>query len=87
MPTVVTEIVAMEITPEEMEAILKKRELEAKDAAIEAKAKEICKLIEEMKKLGGRISADRKGKNRYLSQCGEYLYAPQPSKWGITFQI
>lgn len=49
----ITEIIATEVTREEMCRILEERKTAAKNAAIEAKADEICKLLQELQALGG----------------------------------
>lgn len=66
-----TALLAMEITAEEMEEVLKRRETKAKEAAIKEKAYEIARLIDDIKQLGGHVSAQRDGKSTYFRTCGE----------------
>lgn len=63
-------VVAMEVTPQEMERIIKQREKEAKDAAIKEKATQLAQLINEIKALGGYVMVKRNGKSTYLSPYG-----------------
>ena len=67
----VTAFVAMEVTPEEMEEIIKRRELAAKNAAIEEKTQVLIQTIKEIENLGGRVRVTRDRKNTYFSSCGE----------------
>ena len=75
----ITEIIATEVTREEMCRILEERKTAAKNAAIEAKADEICKLLQELQALGGHVTASRKGKNCYLSRGSNGLYNAKAS--------
>lgn len=63
--------VAMEVTPEEMEEVIKRRELAAKNAAIEEKTQMLIRTIKEIENLGGHIRVTRDRKNTYFSTCGE----------------
>ena len=69
----VTAFVAMEVTPEEMEEIIKRRELAAQNAAIEEKARVLVQTIKEIENLGGRVRVTRDRKNTYFSPYGEYV--------------
>lgn len=83
----VTEIVAMEVTPEEMASIIKQREVKAKQAAQEALAQEICNLIKQYKAMGGAVYAERSGKNHYISTGVNALYNARVDRFGLTFSI
>lgn len=67
----VTAFVAMEVTPEEMEEIIQRRELAAKNAAIEEKTQVLVQTIKEIENLGGRVRVTRDRKNTYFSSYGE----------------
>jgi hypothetical protein len=69
----VAAFVAMEVTPEEMEEIIKRRELAAKNAAIEEKTQVLVKTIKEIENLGGRVRVTRDRKNTYFSSYGENI--------------
>ena len=67
----VAAFVAMEVTPEEMEEVIKRRESAAKDAAIEEKTQMLIQTIKEIENLGGRVRVTRDRKNTYFSSYGE----------------
>lgn len=69
----VAAFVAMEITPEEMEEVIKRRESAARDAAIKEKAQVLVQAIKEIKNLGGHIHVTRDKKSTYFSTCGESI--------------
>lgn len=50
-----TEIIVLEVTPKEMEEVLKRREQRAKDAQIAKNIEEIVRLVKETKALGGKV--------------------------------
>lgn len=87
MNATVTEIVAMEITPEEMESIIKQRELKAKQAAIAEKGQEVCRLIQELKALGGHVYAVRKDKSHYVSTGYNSVWGFTADSDGVRFII
>lgn len=81
-------VLAMEVTAEEMEEVLKRRETKAKEAAIKEKAHEIARLIDDIKQLGGRVSAQRDGKSTYFSTCGESVRGVRLSySYGVEIVI
>lgn len=63
-------VVAMEVTPQEMEGIIKQREEKVKDATIKEKTTQLAQLISEIKALGGHVRVKRNGKSTYLSPYG-----------------
>ena len=69
----VAAFVAMEVTPEEMEEVVKRRESAAKNAAIEEKPQVLVQTIKEIKNLGGCIRVTRDRKNTYFSAYGENI--------------
>jgi hypothetical protein len=81
-------VLAMEVTAEEMEEVLKRRETKAKEAAIKKKADEIARLIDDIKRLGGRVTAQRDGKSTYFSTCGERVRGVRLSySYGVEIVI
>ena len=50
-----TEIVVLEVTPQEMEEVLARREKRARDAQIAQNIEEIVRLVKETKALGGKV--------------------------------
>lgn len=81
------ELTFMEISEAEMKMLIEKRKQAAKQAAIQAKAEEICKLIKELEALGGHVHAHRSGKNRYLQTGYNVLYNVQAGAWGLDFKV
>jgi hypothetical protein len=67
----VTAFVAMEVTPEEMEEVIKRREATAKNAAIKEKTQVLVQTIKEIESLGGHIRVTRDRKSTYFSTYGE----------------
>lgn len=66
----VTTFVAMEVTPEEMEEVIKRRELAAKNAAIKEKTQVLVQTIKEIESLGGRVHITRDTRDTYFSVYG-----------------
>lgn len=84
----ITQVTVMEITPKEAEMIIKQREIAEKQKLIKEKSQEVCRLVAEIKELGGRVDAHRRGKNRYISTSfGNALFAPEASIFGVKFSI
>lgn len=84
----ITQVTVMEITPKEAEMIIKQREIAEKQKLIKEKSQEVCRLVAEIKELGGRVNAHRRGKNRYISTSfGNTLFAPEASIFGVKFSI
>lgn len=67
----VAAFVAVEVTPKEMEEVIKRRESAAKDVAIKEKTQLLAQTIKEIENLGGHIRVTRNKKNTYFSTCGE----------------
>jgi hypothetical protein len=67
----VAAFVAMEVTPEEMEEVVKRRESAARNAAIKEKTQVLVQTIKEIENLGGCIRVTRDRKNTYFSAYGE----------------
>lgn len=67
----VAAFVAMEVTPEEMEEVIKRREVTAKNTAIKEKTQVLVQTIKEIESLGGLIRVTRDRKSTYFSTCGE----------------
>lgn len=85
---IIKQVTVMEITPEEAEMIMKQRDVAERQKAIKEKSEEVCKLVAEIKALGGRVSAYRRGKNPYLSTgIGNTLFTPEASVRGVEFSI
>ena len=82
-----TALLAMEVTAEEMEEVLKRRETKAKEAAIKEKADEIARLIDDIKRLGGRVPAQRDGKRTYFSTCKRTTYYTNSTSYCFTFSF
>lgn len=87
MNPTITEIIAMEVTPEEMQTIIKQREQKAKQAAIAEKSREVCKLIGELEALGGRVYAVRNGKSHYVSNGYNMVWGVTTDSNGVRFSI
>jgi hypothetical protein len=69
----VAAFVAMEVTPEEMEEVIKRRELAVKNAAIKEKTQVLAQTIKGIESLGGRVRVTRDRKNTYFSSYGENI--------------
>lgn len=67
----VAAFVAMEVTPEEMEEVIKRRESAARNAVIEEKTQVLVQTIKEIENLGGRVRVTRDRKSTYFSTYGE----------------
>lgn len=87
MNATVAEIVVMEVTPEEMQSIIKQRELKGKQAAIAEKGQEVCKLIKELEELGGHVYAVRNSRNHYVSTGCNGVYGVVADSNGVRFTI
>ena len=84
----ITQVTVMEITPKEAEMIMKQREIEEKQKLVKEKSQEVCRLVAEIKELGGHVDAHRRGKNHYISTgFGNTLFAPEASIFGVEFSI
>lgn len=81
------ELTFMEISKAEMKMLIEKRKQAEKQAAIQSKAEEICRLIKELEALGGHVYAHRSGKNRYLQMGENMLYNVQAGSWGLDFKV
>lgn len=69
----VAAFVAMEVTPEELKEVIKRRELAAKNAAIKEKTQVLVQTIKEIESLGGHIRVTRDTRNTYFSTRGEVV--------------